>query len=63
MIYQLSRLGEDKLKPLFDDSQWIVINRALTRAKRLEPLLKQKGLLDEDDDADKPDERPRPVAP
>jgi len=64
MMYQLGRLPEEKLKPLFDDSQWIQVSRALVQAQRLAPSLKQQGLLlDDEEDAEKPDDRPRPFAP
>jgi hypothetical protein len=46
----LGRLPEGKLKPLFNDTQWKVVNRQLEQFKGLEPRLKELGLvLDEGD--------------
>lgn len=46
-LIRISRLREDKLKPVFDASQWRVLSRYFDRAKALEPFLRQQGLLDD----------------
>jgi hypothetical protein len=52
LILQLGRLPEAKLKPLFDDAQWQIVNAQLERFKELEPTLKQSGQLADEDEAD-----------
>jgi hypothetical protein len=59
IMYQLGRLPEAKLKPLFDEAQWKVVNRQVAQFKGLEPLLRQAGLWPvEDDEADRTDAQP-----
>lgn len=59
ILFQIGRLPEEKLKPLFDDLQWKVVNQHLGQFKGLEPLLKQSGQWPvEDDEADRTDGRP-----
>jgi hypothetical protein len=45
MLWQASKIPEDKLKPVFDDRQWRVLTRHFEKARGLEPLLKSNGLL------------------
>jgi hypothetical protein len=54
VMYQLSQLPEEQVKPLFDDVQWKAITRQFNQCKQMKPWLKQNGLLveDEDDDSD-----------
>jgi hypothetical protein len=59
LMYQLSQIPEEKLKPFFDEAHWKAIDRQLNQFKAWGPWLKQSGQLqDEDDDADKADARP-----
>jgi hypothetical protein len=50
LLLQLGRLPEEKLKPLFDEKQWQMVNLQLDQVKELEPMLKQSGQLPNDDD-------------
>jgi hypothetical protein len=53
MMYQVSKIPEDKLKPLLDDIQWRVFSQQLVQMRGMEQWLKQNGLLsDVDDDAE-----------
>lgn len=59
LLFQLDRLPEEKLKLLFDGTQWNALNRQLAQYKGMEPFLKQNGLWpDEDGEADKTGARP-----
>jgi hypothetical protein len=59
LMYQLSQLPEEKLKPLFDDAQWKIISQQFNNFKGMRQWLKQSGQLpDEDDVADKTDTQP-----
>jgi hypothetical protein len=49
MFYQISTLPEDKLKPIFDDLQWSLLQPQLARAKMLKPTLIQNGFVAADD--------------
>lgn len=53
LMYQMSQLPEEKVKPLFDDAQWRVIGRQLDQYKAWGVWLRQQGQLDEDGEADK----------
>jgi hypothetical protein len=48
--YRLAQLPEEKLKPLFDEAQWKVVNAQLNQARGMGQWLKQSGQLDEDAD-------------
>ncbi len=62
LMFQLGRLPEEKLKPLFDNTQWKVVNRQLDQFKGMEPMLRQSGQLPDDDgEADRIDVRPAPL--
>jgi hypothetical protein len=52
VMYQISRLPDDKLKPLFDDVQWKAVRGQLNQYVRLKDWLKQSGQLSEEDDDD-----------
>jgi hypothetical protein len=59
VMVQLGRLPQEKLKALFDAAQWRIVNQQLAQFKGLEAFLKQSGQLpDEDNEADRADERP-----
>jgi hypothetical protein len=59
VMFQLGRVPEEKLKPLFDNTQWKVVNRQLDQYKQMEPFLKQSGQWpDEEDAADRSDGQP-----
>jgi hypothetical protein len=61
ILVQLSRLPEERLKPLFDEDQWPIVSQQLAGYQQQEPMLKQAGLMPvADDGADSSDERPRP---
>jgi hypothetical protein len=49
ILYKISRLPEDKIKPLFDDARWRDLNRQLTQSRNMEQFLKANGYLDEDE--------------
>jgi hypothetical protein len=49
LLWQLARLPEDKLKPLFDQAQWNMVNQQLAQFKELELTLKQSGQLPEEE--------------
>jgi hypothetical protein len=40
---QMARLPEDKLRPLFDDPQWKLLQKQFEQARGLEPFLKANG--------------------
>jgi hypothetical protein len=62
IMFQLGRVPEEKLKPLFDPAQWNVVSRYLAQCKGMEPMLRQSGQLPDDDgEADVAVEQP--VAP
>jgi hypothetical protein len=59
LLLQLGRLPEAKLKPLFGETQWEMVNRQLAQVKELEPMLRQSGQLsDEDDETDRTNAQP-----
>jgi hypothetical protein len=52
IMFQLARLPESDVKPLFDNMQWKVVTRLLAQVKAAEPWLRQSGQLpDEADEA------------
>jgi hypothetical protein len=56
IMVQLSRVPEEKLKPLFDKPQWNVVKRQLQQYKGMEAWLRQSGQWpDVDDEADRAD--------
>jgi len=48
VMFQMSRLPEASLKPIFDDDQWGKLSRQLAFAVRLEPTLKEGGFVPDD---------------
>jgi hypothetical protein len=44
VMFQIGRLPEGKLKPLFDNLQWKVVSRQLDQFRGMEPTLRQWGL-------------------
>ena len=50
VMYQASQIPEDKLKPMFDDIQWKMVNRQLAQYKQYKQYLKQTGQLPEEDE-------------
>jgi hypothetical protein len=60
-LLQLGRLPEEKLKPLFDETQWEIVNQHLAQIQQMEPMLKQVGQWPvEDDEGEITDGRPVP---
>jgi hypothetical protein len=45
VIYQASKLDENKLKPIFDDAQWHKLSNALRSARGFEQMLKSQGFV------------------
>ena len=45
LLYQVSRLPDDKLKPIFDVPQWRLLSRQLPQARGMEHWLKTSGVL------------------
>ena len=52
LLFQVSRLPEKEVRPLFDDGQWEKIGRQFAEARRLEKVLRLGGFLPEEDVAD-----------
>ena len=48
VLLNASRLPEAKLKPIFDEPQWRVMNRHFSQAKGMEPFLRQQGFVPAD---------------
>ena len=59
IAFHLSRLPEEKLRRLFDETQWKLMSWYLAQGKQLGPFLRQSGLLDEE--ADRADAQPAPA--
>jgi hypothetical protein len=47
VLLQAGRLGEAKLRPIFDDAQWQSLKKVLDQYRGLEMFLKQQGYLPE----------------
>jgi hypothetical protein len=45
VLYQAGKLGEAKLRPIFDDGQWPAFKKMLNRARGYEYYLKANGIL------------------
>lgn len=45
VLYQLSRIPEAKLQPVFEDFQWRFLKRQLEQGRRMERFLKQNGFV------------------
>jgi hypothetical protein len=50
IMFYLSRMQDEKLKPLLDNVQWKVLNRQLDQARGMEHWLRQAGHLSDDDE-------------
>jgi len=48
VLFQMSELPMEKLRPIFDDMQWGKLQRQLAFAARLEPTLKEGGFVPDD---------------
>jgi hypothetical protein len=59
VAFHLSQLPEEKLRRLFDGTQWKIMNWYRAQGKQLGPFLRQSGLLDEE--ADRADAQPVPA--
>jgi hypothetical protein len=62
VIFQIGRLPEEKLKPLFSDTQWRVVTRLVDQYRAVEPTLRQQGLLSDEEEDDRAADA-RPPAP
>ncbi len=49
VLVQLSRLPEDKFKPIFRVDQWATLAPQLAEARRREPMLRREGYVPEND--------------
>ncbi len=45
VMYQAGQVAEAKLKPLFEDRQWALLNRQLNQMRGMEQFLRNQGLL------------------
>ena len=54
MLFQISRLPEARLKPLFSNDQWAKLGVQIAEAKRREPILKKDGYVPDNDVAAAP---------
>jgi hypothetical protein len=61
VLYQLSRIPEDRIKPVFDDFQWRYLKRQLDQGRGMEFFLKQNGFVAADEPGTKEADR-KPVA-
>jgi hypothetical protein len=62
IMWQASRLPEDKLRPLFDAAQWKVLCQQFTQMRGMEQFLKQNGGLALDGDGSASDDaEPQPT--
>jgi hypothetical protein len=52
VMCQAAKLSEKKLKPIFDDEQWVQIRKQLDEALRIEKTLRIEGFLPDEDVAD-----------
>jgi hypothetical protein len=61
LMYQMSQLPVDKVKPIFDEAQWRVVSTLLAQYRGSGRWLKQSGQLPNDDDDEKPDGKEEPA--
>jgi hypothetical protein len=54
VLFQISRLPEGRLKPIFSNDQWAKLGVQLAEAKRREPMLKKDGYVPDNDVAAAP---------
>jgi hypothetical protein len=45
VLYQLSRIPESKIKPVFEDFQWRTLKQQLDQGRGMEFFLKQNGFV------------------
>lgn len=45
VLYQISKLPEDKVKPIFDEGQWLALQASFRRAKAMERMLRKENLI------------------
>lgn len=45
VVYQLSKIPDEKLKPIFDEAQWKVLKQHVAQARGMEVWMKQQGIL------------------
>jgi hypothetical protein len=55
VVYQMSKLPEEKIKPIFDEAQWKALQLQFQQARAMEQHLKQNGILDEGPKKPEPD--------
>ncbi len=51
VMYRASRLPSERLRPLFDNAQWRVLEKQLEQHKMYDRMLRQNGMLDAIDDS------------
>ena len=60
VLYQLSRIPEGKIQPVFEDVQWRFLKRQLEQGRQMEMFLKQQGFVPGEEPAAKK-EPARPI--
>jgi hypothetical protein len=48
VLHQAAKIPQDKLKPIFDETQWRALNRSLMQSKAMERILKESGYVPDD---------------
>ena len=48
IMFQVSRIPVEKLRPIFDETEWRLLRLEFDAARRQEPMLRESGLLPED---------------
>ena len=62
VLYQLSKIPEAKIKPVFEDIQWRFLKRQLDQGRGMAMFLKQNGFVPGDEpEVSVPTPRPEPV--
>lgn len=56
VFYQLGRIPEEKIRPIFEDYQWPIMARELQQGRALERLLRQQGFEPDEPEAPRPPE-------
>jgi hypothetical protein len=46
VLYQISKIPEEELKPIFLSNEWVVMKALLNRGRQYEVMLRQEGLID-----------------
>ena len=60
VLYHLSRLPEEKIRPLFDDDQWRLLQDQFRQGLGMEPFLIQNGLVSPQAQPREPEQSDRP---